>query len=604
MAKRGFSKGEPVSLEDKKKITKDGLKKALFVFKYILPYKSYFIAGLLFLILSSVTTMVFPFATGKLVDASLKKNNFFISDINYLALALIGVLIAQASFSFMRIWLFSIVSEKTMADIRKALYSKMLTLPITFFEKRRVGELTSRITSDVTQLQDIISITLAEFMRQIVTLVVGIIVIFITSTQLTLFMLATFPVLIIVAFFFGKQLRKIAKNTQDKLAEANVVVEETFQSISMVKAFVNEWFEISRYNMTLNNVVTNSLAAARVRGAFVSFVILAIFGGIVGVLWYGAKLVAQNQMSVGDLTSFIIYTTFIGASVGGIGEIYGQLQKTIGASERLRELLLESGEPSITSKHVSSTINEGTIHFDSVRFSYPSRPDIEVLKGISFTINQGQKIALVGQSGAGKSTVMHLLLRFYDINAGTIKIDNQNINQIDLSTLRNSIAVVPQDVILFGGSIKENILYGNPLASMNEIINAATQANALDFIQSFPEGFDTLVGDRGIKLSGGQKQRIAIARAILKNPKILILDEATSALDNESEVVVQQALENLMKERTTIIIAHRLSTIKNVDTILVFNEGNIQEQGTHAQLAQINDGIYAKLLQIGSLTQV
>jgi ABC-type multidrug transport system fused ATPase/permease subunit len=548
--------------------------------------------------------MVFPFATGKLVDASLKKNNFFISDINYLALALIGVLIAQASFSFMRIWLFSIVSEKTMADIRKALYSKMLTLPITFFEKRRVGELTSRITSDVTQLQDIISITLAEFMRQIVTLVVGIIVIFITSTQLTLFMLATFPVLIIVAFFFGKQLRKIAKNTQDKLAEANVVVEETFQSISMVKAFVNEWFEISRYNMTLNNVVTNSLAAARVRGAFVSFVILAIFGGIVGVLWYGAKLVAQNQMSVGDLTSFIIYTTFIGASVGGIGEIYGQLQKTIGASERLRELLMESGEPSITSKHVSSTINEGTIHFDSVRFSYPSRPDIEVLKGISFTINQGQKIALVGQSGAGKSTVMHLLLRFYDINAGTIKIDNQNINQIDLSTLRNSIAVVPQDVILFGGSIKENILYGNPLASMNEIINAATQANALDFIQSFPEGFDTLVGDRGIKLSGGQKQRIAIARAILKNPKILILDEATSALDNESEVVVQQALENLMKERTTIIIAHRLSTIKNVDTILVFNDGSIQEQGTHAQLAQIDDGIYAKLLQIGSSIQV
>ena len=604
MAKKGFRNSEPVSEEDKKKITKAGLKNTLFVFRYILPYKSYFIIGLLFLVLSSVTTMIFPFATGKLIDASLKKNNFFIHDINGIAFILIGVLLVQAGFSFMRIWLFSLVSERSMADIRKALYQKLLTLSIPFFEKRRVGELTSRISADVALLQDIISITLAEFLRQIVTLFVGIGIIFYTSPKLTLFMLGTFPILIVVAFVFGKQLRKISKSTQDKLAEANVVVEETFQAISMVKAFVNEWFEIRRYNEALDKVVKNSLHGARLRGAFVSFVILAIFGGIVGVLWYGAKLVAANEMSVGALTSFIIYTTFIGASVGGIGEIYGQLQKTIGASERLFELLTEQGEISLEHQATTTTVAVGAISFNDVRFAYPSRPEMEVLKGITFDIAQGQKIALVGQSGAGKSTIMQLLLRFYEVNAGQINIDQQNINDIDLATLRNSIGVVPQEVILFGGSIKENILYGKPTATEEEIIHAASQANALNFIKSFPEGFDTLVGDRGIKLSGGQKQRIAIARAILKNPKILILDEATSALDNESEVLVQQALENLMVNRTTIIIAHRLSTIRHVDTIFVFSEGTIHEHGSHEALAKIENGFYANLLKVSSLSAV
>jgi ABC-type multidrug transport system fused ATPase/permease subunit len=598
MSKKEYKKTEPVSEVDNKKITKEGLFKALFIFKYILPYKTYFGIGLIFLILSSLTTMIFPFATGKLVDASLKKNNLFFQEINNITLALILVLVAQATFSFMRIWLFSLVSEKSMSDIRKDLYKKMLTLSIPFFEKRRVGELTSRISSDVSQLQDIISITLAEFLRQIVTLIVGIVIIFITSPKLTLFMLGTFPFLIIIAIVFGKKLRGISKNAQDKLAEANVIVEETFQSISMVKSFVNEWFEIERYNNSLNKVVSNSLRGARLRGAFVSFIILAIFGGIVGVLWYGARLVGAGEMTVGALTSFIIYTTFIGASVGGIGEIYGLLQKTIGASERLREILIEDSEHSTTNKVINTTIESGEISFKNVIFAYPSRPEMLVLKGINFNILKGQKIALVGQSGAGKSTIMNLLLKFYDINAGEIYVNNQNINDIDLSTLRNSIGVVPQDVVLFGGSIKENILYGNAAATEIDILKAAEQANALDFIKSFPQGFDTLVGDRGIKLSGGQKQRIAIARAILKNPKILILDEATSALDNESEVLVQQALENLMKNRTTIIIAHRLSTIRNVDTIFVFNDGIIQEQGSHSELIQIENGFYSNLLQI------
>ncbi|MEY3418098.1 MAG: hypothetical protein RL060_2210, partial [Bacteroidota bacterium] len=332
--------------------------------------------------------------------------------------------------------------------------------------------------------------------------------------------------------------------------------------------------------------------------------ILAIFGGIVGVLWYGAQLVSADEMSIGALTSFIIYTTFIGASVGGIGEIYGQLQKTIGASERLRELLLEQAEPTNLLKATDTTIAIGAIRFQQVHFSYPSRPEMEVLKGITFEIPQGQKIALVGQSGAGKSTIMQLLLRFHEVTKGEISIDHQNINTIHLPTLRNSIGVVPQEVILFGGTIKENIAYGNPSASEQDILQAATQANAIHFIQSFPEGFDTLVGDRGIKLSGGQKQRIAIARAILKNPKILILDEATSALDNESEVLVQQALENLMQNRTTIIIAHRLSTIRHVDTIFVFNEGTIKEQGNHETLSKIENGFYANLLKVSSLTAV
>jgi ABC-type multidrug transport system fused ATPase/permease subunit len=582
---------------EKKKITKEGLSDTLVLFKYILPYKVYFIIGITFLILSSVIVMAFPYITGKLVDTATGKADPIFSDLNTIALALIGILVVQGFFSFYRVVLFSKVTENAMADLRFNLYNRMISLPLEFFEKTRVGELTSRITTDITQLQDTFSITLAEFIRQFAILTVGIGIIIITSPKLTLMMLSTFPVIVAVAFIFGKYIRKLSKKTQDELANANVIVEETLQGIQVVKSFTNELFELNRYKKSMGEVIKNALSTARYRGAFISFIIFGLFGGIVLVLWYGGGLVAKGEMTIGDLTSFIIYTSFIGGSVAGMGEFYSQLQKAIGASQRIREILKIDSE--VLTENNTKEFNkiDGEISFENIQFSYPTRSDVEVLKGISFTIKQGEKVALVGQSGAGKSTIAHLIQRFYSVSNGEIKIDNININKFDITELRKNIGIVPQELILFGGTIKENIAYGKPYATDDEIINAAKKANAWEFISKFPDGLETLVGERGVKLSGGQRQRVAIARAILKDPAILILDEATSSLDAGSEHLVQEALDVLMQNRTTIIIAHRLATIRKADKILVLQNGNIAEQGSHESLLA-NSGIYAELIKM------
>jgi ABC-type multidrug transport system fused ATPase/permease subunit len=379
------------------------------------------------------------------------------------------------------------------------------------------------------------------------------------------------------------------------LAEANVIVEETLQSIATVKSFVGESYETERYGKGLKKAVAIALQAASFRGAFISFVIFALFGGIVGVMWYGASLVATGELSVGELVSFVLYTTFIGGSIAGLGDIYSQLQRAIGSSERVLELLEEELEPE--QGQIISTL-KGEIEFNQVSFAYPTRPEVEVLQEISFHIRPGEKIALVGHSGAGKSTITQLLLRLYEASQGTILVDGHPLNTWQLKSLRSKIGVVPQEVLLFGGSIRQNIAYAKPEASEEEIISAAKKANAWQFISQFPEGLDTLVGERGIKLSGGQRQRVAIARAILKDPVLLILDEATSSLDAESEVLVQQALDLLMKGRTSLIIAHRLATIRKADRILVIHEGKIVEQGTHQELVKNSSGIYANLVKL------
>jgi ABC-type multidrug transport system fused ATPase/permease subunit len=547
------------------------------------------------LVLSSVTLLSFPYFAGKLLDVASGKGGFILSSINQIALALLAILIVQGVFSFIRVYTFAIVSEKTLADIRLTVYEKMLWLPLTFFDKRRVGELISRITSDVGILQDAFTVTLAELLRQVMVLIAGTIVIFVLTPKLTLFMLLTFPVLVLAALFFGRFIRKLSKKTQDQLASTNVIVEETLQSITVVKSFTNELFEVARYKKSLKEVVRIALHAAKYRGVFISFTIVALFGGIVAVSWYGAFLVQANEVTVGELFSFVLYTTFIGGSIAGLGDIYSQLQKSVGASERIMEILAETDEKN---EAVTSLKLDGNIQFKGVAFSYPTRADLTVLKTIDFEIEAGQKVALVGPSGSGKSTITSLLLRYYQPNAGVVMVDGQPINKYQLSDYRSNIGVVPQEVILFGGTIRENIAYGKPTATDQEIEEAARKANALDFILSFPEQMDTLVGDRGVKLSGGQRQRVAIARAILKDPKILILDEATSSLDAESEKAVQDALENLMEGRTTIIIAHRLSTIRKVDRILVIKEGLIAESGSHEELIGNNDGIYSNLLKL------
>jgi len=373
------------------------------------------------------------------------------------------------------------------------------------------------------------------------------------------------------------------------------VVEESLHSIGIVKAFTNERFELSRYTRAINEVVQIAIQSSRYRGLFISFVIFALFGGIVAVGWFGASLVQTNQLTVGELFSFIFYTSFIGFSIAGLGDIYAQLQRSIGASERVREILdLRDEAPAVT----SDVVVRGDIEYSGVSFSYPSRPEHQVLRNLDFHIREGEKVALVGRSGSGKSTIINLLLRFYAVNEGTIRVGGRPIEEYDLTAYRRCLGVVPQEVLLFGGTIAENIRYGKPGATDEEVREAARQANALEFIERFPERFETVVGDRGIKLSGGQRQRIAIARAILKDPAILILDEATSSLDAQSEVLVQEALEKLMEGRTSIIIAHRLSTIKKVDRIFVIHEGTLAEMGSHAELSNLDNGIYSNLLQL------
>lgn len=593
---KGFRKisDELIPEDKRKKINKDSLKKTFRIFSFIKPYRAYFIAGCVALVLSTATSLAFPKFIGQIIKVIEGHSEY---NINQVAVALFGVLFIQGIFSFFRIYLFSRVSERAMADVRRKVYSKIITLPIHFFEQRRVGELTSRISSDVTQMQDILSFTLAEFFRQIATLLVGTILIWYTSWKLTLFMLSTFPVMIIAAIVFGRYIRVLSKKAQDALANANVIVEETLQSVQIVKAFTNEKLEIGRYSNALETVVMNGLKAATFRGGFVSFIIFALFGGIVGVVWYGAGLVQEHQLTIADLITFIMYTMFIGGAVGGMGDIYAQIQKTIGASERLIEILGEDSEVDVEIAH-SPKAFQGDIKFQNIKFSYPARPDVMVLKNVSLEVRAGKKIALVGYSGAGKSTIVQLLMRFYEPQTGNILVDNQNINGFDITTYRQNIATVPQEVMLFGGTIKENISYGKPGATDAEIMEAARQANALEFINGFPDKFETIVGERGVKLSGGQRQRVAIARAILKDPKILILDEATSSLDAESEKLVQEALDVLMENRTTIIIAHRLATVRKVDCIYVLKDGEIAEAGTHDQLAAKEDGLYANLVKL------
>lgn len=589
MAKRNREEGE------KRPLNKAGIKKFLGVFRFALPYKWIFAVGLLALSLSSGVLLSFPYLSGKLLDVAQGKTDFYFNTINQVALVMIAVLLIQGVFSFLRVYTFTYVSEHALADLRMQLYSKIIWLPLPFYDSRRVGELMSRITSDVSILYDTFTFTLAELLRQILILVIGIPLLIVLYPKLTIFMLLTFPLLIIAALFFGKFIRKLSKKTQDQLATANVVVEETLQSVTVVKAFTNEVFEINRYKNSLAEVIKTAIRTSRYRGAFISFTIVALFGGIVAVGWFGALMVQTGEVQLGELFSFIIYTVFIGGSIAGLGDIYSQLQKSIGASERILEILETADEK----PEVSTAIKlQGKIEFNNVQFAYPTRPDVQVLKGINISIRPGEKVALVGPSGSGKSTIINLLLQFYQPSAGTILVDDLIAPRYNLHAYRSNLGVVPQEVILFGGTIRENIAYGKPGASEAEITDAAHKANAWEFIESFPDGLDTVVGDRGVKLSGGQRQRVAIARAILRNPAILILDEATSSLDAHSEKLVQDALENLMQNRTTLVIAHRLSTIRKVDTILVIKEGVIAEAGNHAELSARHNGIYSNLLKL------
>ena len=542
--------------------------------------------------------MAFPYLLKKLIDSAQEViTGNAVSSNTPVVLMLLGILFLQMIFSFMRIYLFSQVGERALADMRKDIFQRMIMMPMDFFARRRVGELSSRLSADLSQIQDAVTVLLAEVLRGILTLIIGLGLIFYISHRLTFLMLSVVPVIVIIGVLFGRRIRKLSKTTQDQLADSNTIVQESLQGISNVKAFSNEWFEIARYKKSLDQVVRLSIKNGRFRGLFVSFLLFSVFGAIVLVVWYGTGLMREGVLSFGDLTAFVVYTAFVGGSMAGFADMYSSLQKTLGSTQRVREILRTSPEEV---KPYQEPLNEkyrlqGSVTMDHVGFAYPSRPEVQVLKNINLEIQPGQLVALVGPSGAGKSTIASLLLRFYDPSQGVIRFDEMEISRIPLTQLRQQMAVVPQDVLLFGGSILENIEYGRPGASLEEIIEAARKANAHDFISEFPEGYQTMVGERGVKLSGGQRQRIAIARAILKDPAILILDEATSSLDSASEALVQDALENLMQGRTSFVIAHRLSTIRNADQILVLDKGYIKENGTHNELMNLDDGLYKSL---------
>ena len=580
----------------KAKLTKTSLKQAFRLFAYLKPDMPRYLLGLLFLGLTSATALAFPKLIGDLVNAA-SETGF--EGIHSKAIVLMILLGAQSVFSFLRIYLFAQTTENSLLRLRTDLFGHLIRLPMSYFTQTRVGEINSRISADITQLQDTFSTTLAEFLRQITLVVGGMILISVISFQLTLFMLLLIPGIMVVAIFFGRYIRKISKQAQDQVAVSNTIVQETMQGIVNVKSFANEALEVFRYGKSVREIANLSLKSAFSRGLFASFIILALFGAIVGIVWKATVLMKSGEIQFGEIISFVLYTSFIGASIGGLAELYAQIQKAVGASERIFEILDQVPE-NINLKQENKTTKrlKGHVLFENVQFSYPARADVAVLRGVTFEALQGQQIAIVGPSGAGKSTITQLLLRFYNPDGGSIYIDDKPALEYELTELRNQMALVPQDVILFGGTIRENILYGKPEASLEEVREAAHKANALEFIDRFPDGLDTIVGERGITLSGGQRQRIAIARAVLKDPAILILDEATSSLDSESERLVQDALDQLMQGRTSFVVAHRLATVRKADKILVIDGGKVAESGTHDELVQIEHGVYAGLSKL------
>lgn len=586
------------------KLTQATLSKFLRLFRYMRPYRVPFTLGLLLLLGTSLLSLVFPGLMGSLVDATKgelprdAEGLLDLGNIDSVALLLLAVFALQAVLGFGRIYLFSYVTEHMLASLRQDTYEHLLKLPMNFFATRRVGELNSRISADVALLQDTFTTTLAELVRQFIIVSVGLALLTWLSPKLTLTMLVTIPVVAIVAVVFGRYIRRLSKQVQDKIADTNVVVDETLQGIQSVKAFANEAWEALRYERSVVAARGLAMTGARWRGAFVSFIILCMFGAIVLVIWRGVHLKEDGLMTTGQLVTFIMYSLFIGASIGSIPEYITQLLKAIGATERLMDIHDEAAEDITLAPRTKALELQGRIEFRKVSFHYASRPDMPVLRDVSFTAEPGQRIALVGPSGAGKSTIASLVLRFYDPVEGSLLVDGLDATAYPLTALRDRMAIVPQEVLLFGGSIRENIAYGKPDASDAEIEEAARKANALEFIRSFPEGLATVVGERGVQLSGGQRQRIAIARAVLKDPAILILDEATSALDSESERLVQEALDELMKGRTSIVIAHRLSTVRDADRILVLDKGTIVESGRHEELIADADGLYHSLSRL------
>ena len=585
----------PAASPAKAKVTRESLRQMLGLYAYLRPYQGRLSIGFVMLVGSSCLGIFFPALSVALINSTTHAAAF------HSAALMIAILFVQAVMSYFQSLLFNTVGEFGLSDLRKALFGRLIQMPMSFFSQQQVGELTSRMFADLTQLQDAFIMAIPQFLRQSVIMLGSIGMMIYISPRLTGVMLVCFPPTIIGAILIGRLVGRRSRLTQDELAQAANVVTEAFQGIANVKAFCNELFEQDRYESRLTFFLQSVRQGAKARAMLVAFIIFAIFTAIAIVLWYGTVLLIDHRLTHGELFGFALYTVFVGGSLGSFADLYSNLQRSIGATQHVRELLgapVENFAPSTISSSAVTSRFRGQVEFDRVTFGYPSRSEIKVLRELSLRVEEGKVAALVGPSGSGKTTIASLLLRFYDPQQGRILFDGRPAESYGLHDLRGQMALVPQEVLLFGGSIAENIAYGKPGASQKEIEQAAVRANAHDFIRQFPEGYQTLVGERGIKVSGGQRQRIAIARALLKDPSILILDEATSALDAESELLVQQALDELMKGRTCFVIAHRLSTIRNADTIIMLRDGAVRESGSHEELMRQPSGAYRRMVEL------
>lgn len=575
------------------------------VFPYAKAYRWKLLVSSLLLIIGTSFSLAFPWLMGRMLDSALHPEKAF-WNLQQLALALGGLLAFQAILSFVRIRTMIEVAEKILADARSAVFDHLLKLPMSFYMRHRVGELQSRLSSDLSQIQDAVSSTLTEWLRQVLVLVGGLALLLYTSWNLTLFLLAILPALVLVAVVFGRKIRQLAGRAQDELAQSQVVVEETLQSVAMVKAYTGEQLQGHKYRAGLASTVREVMKAAWYRGAFAAFIVFGLFGTVVLVLWYGAGLVQEGSMSIGELTGFVLYATFVGGAMGSFAELYGQLQKSLGATERVAALLQESTEETLWAQQAQDLPStrrpepsdlESALVLEDITFAYPSRPEVKVLDRVSLHLRQGERLAVVGPSGAGKSTLIQLLLGFYAPDKGVIRVNGFDLRSMNLRAYRESLAVVPQDLSLFGGTLAENIAYGCPDATDEQIREAAEQAYAMEFIAQFPEGMQTIVGERGVQISGGQRQRVAIARAILRNPRFLFLDEATSALDTDSEMAVQQGLDRLMQGRTTVVVAHRLSTVRHADQVAFMDGGRVVEYGSPAELMRQKESRFRRWME-------
>ena len=565
----------------------------------LVPYKKALYVGAFCLIIASLTNLAVPLYIKKLVDVVMVEKNMAL--MNNLTLSIAGLFLLQLIFSTAHNYLFDLTEKRAITDFRIKLFKHLHTLSLSFFVKRRTGEIVSRMTNDITTIENIVTDLPATLLQQSIRLFGGIIIITYMNWKLTCLILVLAPVLVLFARTFGRKLKKLSTEIQDKLAVSTTVLEENISCIQVVKSFVRSKLENERFG----NAVEDSFQSAKKRVIISSF-----FGPSIGfiafstsliLLWYGGREVILGEISPGELIAFILYATIIAGPMGSFARLYARMQEGVGASKRVFEILAMEGEVRDLQDAKPLPRIEWKVELDDVHFHY--RDDQKVIQGISFTVEPGQTIALVGPSGAGKSTLVQLLHRFYDPIKGEIRIDGIPLKSAQQSSYWQQIGIVPQETILFGGTIVENIEYAKPGVTKEEVIQAAKAANAHNFIMETPEGYETVVGEKGIRLSAGQRQRIAIARAILKNPRILILDEATSALDNESELLIQEALERLMQGRTSFIIAHRLSTINNAERIIVMDKGKIIENGNHSQLMK-EEGLYHKLYTLKSLQMV